>query len=287
MSRDEGFAIADVSTSLLDDPKVKAVVRRLRDQAAVSRAVTLYLATVLGSWQVGDRLTVTEAAPVWLEPDPELIDALTSAGLLDADGRIPGHVWQSWHGAASERRRKTRDRWNRWNDRHKGGTTQRLPNADQRSTNALPSVPPVPPVPPDPSEPAVPVPSEPSTSASEARSDPLNGSNGSGDNHSINGTGTGNGSDGGHWLEAWHALGFKQPPTGPQLEVLRPILEEHGSVEVATWIRSYPQGRRVPKSHAVVAHVLERVKPRPGSRPERPAEFVELGARLKAMARPP
>jgi hypothetical protein len=109
MSRDDGFEVADVAAGHLDDPKVKALWRALGpDQDRMSRALLLHLATLLASWRQGARVTVTEAVPVWLEPDAELVAALVDARLLDKSGRIPPRSWKGWFGPAWDRREKRR-----------------------------------------------------------------------------------------------------------------------------------------------------------------------------------
>jgi hypothetical protein len=110
MSREDGFDVADVATGHLDDPKVKALWRALApDQDRMSRALMLHVATLLASWRQGSRVTVTEAVPVWLDPDPELVAALVDARLLDKTGRIPPRSWKGWFGPAWERREVRRE----------------------------------------------------------------------------------------------------------------------------------------------------------------------------------
>lgn len=120
MSRDDGFDVADVATGLFDDPKVKALWRAIGDQGRVSHALALHMATLLASWRQGNRVTVQEAAPLWLDPDPELVAALKKARLLDSAGRIPARSWRGWFEPASERRDLLRGRWSRANARRKG-----------------------------------------------------------------------------------------------------------------------------------------------------------------------
>lgn len=108
MSRDDGFAVADLSTDLLDDPKVKALWRDLGDQGRMGHALTLYTATVLASWRAGARVTVNDAAPVWLVLDDELLAALVRVKLLDKSGRLPLRSWKGWYGPAWERREQRR-----------------------------------------------------------------------------------------------------------------------------------------------------------------------------------
>jgi hypothetical protein len=108
MSRDDGFAVADVATDLLDDPKVKALWRALGDQGRMGHALTLYTATVLASWRAGCRVPVDDAAPVWLVVDRDLLAALVDAKLLDRTGRIPPRSWKGWYGPAWDRREQRR-----------------------------------------------------------------------------------------------------------------------------------------------------------------------------------
>ena len=108
MSRDEGFAIADTSTALPADPKFNVLWRRLRDKSAMCEARTIYEDVRLASWAAGERVTVGEAASLWLDPDPAVLAAMVAVGLLDDDHRIPEHVWATWYGTAYARRDDTR-----------------------------------------------------------------------------------------------------------------------------------------------------------------------------------
>ncbi len=145
MSRDDGFEIADVATGLFDDPKVRNLWRALGDQDRMSRALALYLATLLASWRQGCRVTIAEAVPLWLVPDPELVAALKDARLLDRSGRIPASSWRGWFDPAAARRQVLRDRWNRANAKRKEGdraVTARLPRGNSAATaTPVPSVP--------------------------------------------------------------------------------------------------------------------------------------------------
>jgi hypothetical protein len=115
VSRDDGFDVADVATGLYDDPKVKALWRAIGDQGRVSHALALHMVTLLASWRQGNRVTVQEAVPVWLEPDAELIAALQAVRLLDKTGRLPVRSWKGWYHPAAERRDVLRERWRRAN----------------------------------------------------------------------------------------------------------------------------------------------------------------------------
>jgi hypothetical protein len=110
MSRDDGFDVADVATGHLDDPKVKALWRELApDQDSMSRALMLHFATLLASWRQGCRVAVSEAVPVWLDLDVELVSALGRARLLDSAGKLPIRSWKSWFSPAWERREVRRE----------------------------------------------------------------------------------------------------------------------------------------------------------------------------------
>lgn len=113
MSRDEGFRIADVDVGLLDDPKVRALVRSTRDEGTVARCLVGYVGTVLSSWARGERVGLNDASPLWLTGLDELAEQLAGAGLLDASGRIPERAWASWFVPAKDRQEATRERWRR------------------------------------------------------------------------------------------------------------------------------------------------------------------------------
>lgn len=145
MSRDDGFDVADVSTSLLDDPKVRDLWRALGDQGRMGHAVTLYAATVLASWRHGRRVTVTESTPIWLDADETLVIALRDVKLLDRTGRIPLRSWNGWFGPAAGRRERLREKWRRDNARRaasvRGGTAAVPLLPDRPSGRSVPSVP--------------------------------------------------------------------------------------------------------------------------------------------------
>jgi hypothetical protein len=108
MSRDEGFAVADMDTGKHDDPKFKRLWRNLKDEATMNAAVALYESVQLESWSQGERVLAEDATPFWMtEPEP-LVAALRKVGLLDDETRIPTHAWETWFGAAYERREKRR-----------------------------------------------------------------------------------------------------------------------------------------------------------------------------------
>jgi hypothetical protein len=109
MSRDDGFAVADLSVHLYDDDKVKRLYRELGgDLGRMGHAMMLCEATLLASWRDGRRRTVHEAAPLWLTVDDELVSVLVRVGLLDRTCKRPIRSWNAWFGPAFERREKRR-----------------------------------------------------------------------------------------------------------------------------------------------------------------------------------
>jgi len=120
MSRDEGFRNADVDVGLLDDPKVRQLVRSTRDEALVARCLVAYVATLTSSWGQGQRVALEDAAPLWMTGVSDLRDRLVDVGLIDPDGRIPERAWESWYGQAQQRKENLRERWRRANTARKG-----------------------------------------------------------------------------------------------------------------------------------------------------------------------
>lgn len=108
VSRDDGFTRADIDSSYFEDAKMRALWNLLRDADKMARAVVLHKATLLSSWRHGERVTVHEAAPIWLPVDAELVTALVSVKLLDKGGRVAPASWKRWIGPAIERREKRR-----------------------------------------------------------------------------------------------------------------------------------------------------------------------------------
>lgn len=143
MSRDAGFAHADLDTGLLADPKIVALARRLRDPHATAAHVALYLATLLESWGSGERVSIDTAAPAWWLDDLDDVRAnLAAVGLLDSEGKVPEHAWESWFAPAADRRETSQARWRRASaaarERARGVID------DAASSHAPPTVPSVP-----------------------------------------------------------------------------------------------------------------------------------------------
>lgn len=104
MSRDDGFAVADVDSGYFDDAKMRDLWQRLHDPDLMARAVCLHLSTVLASWRHGERVTVAQSAPLWIVADQGLLDMLHAVGLLDGEYRLSSESWTDWFLPASERR---------------------------------------------------------------------------------------------------------------------------------------------------------------------------------------
>lgn len=142
MSRDEGFDVMDVSTSIVHDPKVRKLARYAPDRAGV--AFTAYLSVMAESWRAGRRVQLDDAWPPFLPFDPSAAEALVHVGLLDAKGMIPAKAWHGWFDPAMERRQKSRDRWARYNAKRDAATAS-SPRGNDVGTASSDS-PPVPPV---------------------------------------------------------------------------------------------------------------------------------------------
>ncbi|MEA2677186.1 MAG: hypothetical protein QOJ81_1327 [Chloroflexota bacterium] len=156
MTRDEGFAIADTSTSHHDDAKVKAMWRVLApDSDAMNKAMVMHEAVRLASWRDGKRLTAVDACPVWVKDPGAAVAHLQAAGLLDEEARIPRSTWSQWFGAAKRRREKSRADWRRRKEEQRS-RTKVTPESngghaghpqDSRTPSVRPSVPTVRPSP--------------------------------------------------------------------------------------------------------------------------------------------
>lgn len=126
MSRDDGFPVADIDSSYLDDAKMRVLWQRLQDTSLMTHAVLLHQATFLASWRHGERVTVAEAAPTWLPVDGGLVAHLRAVKLLDRSGRVPCETWDRWFGPALARREA----------RRKAGRTGGQASGRARSTDA-------------------------------------------------------------------------------------------------------------------------------------------------------
>src|SRR5688500_18737060 len=106
-NRDDGFPIADISTVLLDDAKVRKLARRCPEDGELSARLVIYMATLLASWREGRRLTASEAES-WIEPSDERLADLREVALFDAQNRILARAWERYFRPAWERREQAR-----------------------------------------------------------------------------------------------------------------------------------------------------------------------------------
>lgn len=138
-SRDDGFAIMDVSTSICDDPKFRRIARERPDLVGV--AFTAYLATMAESWRIGRRVGIEDAWPAVLPYDAEAAALLIAVGLLDKRGVLSPKAWRGWFEPARNRRDKSRADWRKWQALHRQG--QGGVSTDTDPDKSIPSVPPV------------------------------------------------------------------------------------------------------------------------------------------------
>lgn len=147
MSRDDGFAVMDVSTDIVNDPKVRKLFRHA--PAHAPGGFVAYVSTVAESWKAGRRVTIDDAWPSILPFSKPAVEALVHVGLLDRTGRIPPKTWRGWYETAHGRREASRERWRRANEKRHAEATL-VPRGSDADTDATvpssrPSVPPVPP----------------------------------------------------------------------------------------------------------------------------------------------
>ncbi len=95
IDRDLGLMRADIDVHLLHDPKMLRLLQHIPDERERAITVVVYLETLLASWREGRRLSAEEAAGLW-GVTPDRMTTLATVGLLDAEGRIPGHAWARW-----------------------------------------------------------------------------------------------------------------------------------------------------------------------------------------------
>lgn len=132
MSR-RGAVRADVDTGLMDDPKVKKLVRRQRNEQATATTLVVYIATLLDSWAEDEPIAAVDAVPGWITMSDESIERviadLKAVELLDASGRIPIATLDHWMEGVHARRAAGRIaaavRW------HSEGNAKRMPRPDQ------------------------------------------------------------------------------------------------------------------------------------------------------------
>jgi hypothetical protein len=133
MTRSEGFAVMDVSTSICDDSKFRRLQRETPEQVAI--AFTAYIATMAESWKAGRRVTVDDAWPSFIPYDAGVIDAMHRVKLLDGAGRVMRKAWDEWFELARQRRDTARERWTRSNAQRSAARSQ-LPRGNGADTAA-------------------------------------------------------------------------------------------------------------------------------------------------------
>ena len=138
MSRDDGFALMDVSTAIHNDPKFKRLKRAAPDK--LPAAFMVYVATLAESWREGCRVVVDDAWPALLDFDADLADELVAVGLLDEGGFIPEQVWGEWFAPANARRQRSRERWARYNANRNADTTEEPRGSDVGTATSVPTV---------------------------------------------------------------------------------------------------------------------------------------------------
>jgi hypothetical protein len=138
VSRDDGFTVADIDSSYLEDAKMRALWQRLRDPALMAQAVVLHKATLLASWRHGERVTVAESAPTWLPVNAELVEHLVAVRLLDKVGKVSPTSWRHWFGAANDRRAKRRDAGQKGGIRSGQARSNASASVEQPSSDAEP-----------------------------------------------------------------------------------------------------------------------------------------------------
>lgn len=242
MSREsDGFAIADIDTGLFDDLKIHRLVRATRDEGLIARCLVALEAIQLASWKQGERVTLTDAAPLWMTSIDDLAERLRGVGLLDDEDRIPEHAWESWFGPAQARREERREAG------RKGGLAKSA-NRSSSSATAEPEVS---------SSKALPVPFRTVPVPIEGtKALPLDGA---GNERPATPAGTAPAQMRETWPDdvpvivqhAWHRR-MKRPPTPKQIGAIR--MKPSTWREVALLIDGAPAGA---KASDIVKHVLD------------------------------
>lgn len=106
MSRGDGFAVMDLSTDYVNDPKWRKLHREHPE--LLLAAFMAYTATMCESWKAGRRVTIEEAWPPLLPYEAPVIDALVEVGFVDRKGYVVTRSWVGWFGPAHKRREAAR-----------------------------------------------------------------------------------------------------------------------------------------------------------------------------------
>lgn len=121
-NRVDGFSRMDISTSIDDDPKFRALWRLHPD--LYSTGFTGYVGLCARSWREPDRMTAIEGWPTFPPYDSATVAALQEVRLLDAETRIPVRTWEHWFEAAVDRRQRGRDADAAYNRKRRGAVRQ-------------------------------------------------------------------------------------------------------------------------------------------------------------------
>jgi hypothetical protein len=134
MTRGPGFETMDVDVAVVNDPKFKRIARARPDH--LMPAFMAYIALLGQSWKDAERATIADAWPPLIPFDPDVVESMTTAQLVDRTGRIPIPAWRKRFTEANRRRQTARERWARYNERRpKSGN----PNTtDDAATTSLP-----------------------------------------------------------------------------------------------------------------------------------------------------
>jgi hypothetical protein len=134
----------DVSTDIVNDPKFRRLHRQNPEH--VLAGFLAYVAILGESWKAGRRVPIVDSWPVILPFDAAVIASMEAAELLDSKGLIPSKTWIGWFTPAQKRRKATRERWRRANEKrlaesvNNSGSTALPPRGNHADTGAIPSV---------------------------------------------------------------------------------------------------------------------------------------------------
>lgn len=143
MTRDDGFAVMDVSSDYVNDPKWRKLHRAHPE--LLPAAFLAYTATMGESWKAGRRVSVEDAWPVLLPYDAAVVAALREVAFLDRRGLIVSRSWDGWFGPAQRRRQASREAGRegnarRWGTRS-GGDRVAIGSDSGTDPRSVPSVP--------------------------------------------------------------------------------------------------------------------------------------------------
>lgn len=142
MTRDDGFAIMDLSSDYVNDPKWRRLHRAHPE--LYPAAFVAYTATLCESWKAGRRVPLEDAWPAILPYDAAVVDALVQVGFLDRKGLIVTRSWEGWFGPANRRREAAREAGREGNAKRWAGDRVAIGSRSGSDPRTVPSVPTVP-----------------------------------------------------------------------------------------------------------------------------------------------